>query len=187
MYDGDAVFVTDREGSYAAPSDGFRYDPGDVVVGGPMGNTELADAIGSAYPDAGYSNIAIGGAAMRFTDSGLSKLKIPMPAQAMWAQALDDGARERIDGAVKAFVDYGEDDLGDSEVDLGGQRYRASDLLRGIRTIRETILSNVNDTTLKTVVCGRICGYASFSGTMPEFVECVTPMRLSQAIYSQHK
>lgn len=181
VIDGDTVHLTDESGTVNISSEGFRATDDMIAVGGRMGNRDPVAVLAETYPDSGYTNVVLGRNTMYFTDAPEFPIRLPRPIKTMW-DAAGTSSGERIDEAVETLLQYAQDDMWDAAVPVEGTEYRASDYLAGILMVRDSVVGNVADRTMRTVVCGRVCAFRSFRNAMPEYVRCVTPAQLSKDI-----
>jgi len=187
VFDRDGAFVTDEFGTKVLPSEGLALIEGDIAVGGTRGNRAPEEVFRAIRPDSGYTNAVIGRDTMYFTDCPRIPMMLPRTAKAMWESASDPASVEAVDTAVEQLLRYLEDDIWDSIVPLSGTDYRGSEFLEAVRIIADAVRANVTDTTMRTLICGRICAYRTFRGSMPDYVECMTPSQLSKEIYQHYE
>ena len=180
--DGDVSFISSDDGGSRFSAETVIPGEGDFVMGGPHATFKAADVVSGTFANANYTRVVLSSEYICFIDQKRFSARIPKAAQIMWKNALEEESRKKIDSAVASYMKY-EDEIWDTRVEIeGSESLMASEYHSAIRFIHDSIELNITDTTLRTVLYGRICLYPCFTQSMPRFIECVDPFKMSRKV-----
>jgi len=176
--DNGTLFVADDVSARSTMDDRSSHDTGTILAGNSLENElDIRSVLSRSEILFGQTVLTIGPSNLTITTDGSASFAIGRNLCKMWEISDDPKAVASIDTLAAPFFEFKDIDWDAAIPEIGCM---ASDIWPEIEYLLKIINGNISDTTVKSLLCSRLCFYKSFRASMPDYIECMDPYEMAE-------